>query len=316
MNNNNERVRIGILGTGAIGGFYGLMLVRQGLNVRFLARTDYQQLNDNGLQVHSEELGDLQQAVKVCHTIEELADCQWILVTAKTTANADIARLLSRLPNSTANVVLMQNGFGNEAAMRPLIPASMRLFAGLCFIYARRTAPGVIRHQGGGMLNIAYHSGMQDEEAGQAVAQELVDLFGQAGIRSQQVDLLQARWQKLVWNVPYNGLSVVLDSTTSALMDHPATHALIVDLMQEVIAAAAAHGCSLSDKLVPAMLRNTAAMANYYPSMHADYAEGRKMELAAIYRAPLQEAERLGCSMPATRMLLQQLEFIESRLHS
>lgn len=301
---------VGIIGTGAIAGYYGLMLARAGVPVRFLARSDHAELAAQGLHLSSSALGELHQPVDLCSDMGGLAGCQWILVATKTTANAEVAGLLAQLPDPAVNVVLLQNGFAVEDELRPLLPPAMRLFAGLCFIYARRTAPGRISHQGGGSINIGYHSGAGSAEQGEALAVELVELFNAAGVSSQLADVAKARWQKLVWNVPYNGLSVVLDATTRQMMDNPACYSLIGDLMQEVVDAAAACGCALSDKLVPAMLQTTAQMGDYHPSMYADFADGKPLELQAIYRAPLAAAEIAGCAMPKTRMLLQQLEFV------
>lgn len=307
--------RIGIVGAGAIAGFYGLMLQRSGLEVRFLARSDQEILRRDGLSLRSKSLGDIQQhPVQVCSRIEELDDCEWILVTTKTTANAQVAELLKRLPTPVAKVVLLQNGYGNEDQMRALLPARMSLFAGLCFIQVRRTAPGQVWHQGGGGINIGYHSGAASQERGVEQAGELVWLFNQAGVKSECVDAKQARWQKLVWNVPYNGLSVVLDADTSSMMNDPSCLALITDLMQEVVDAAAACGYPLSEKLIPAMLNSTRQMGNYYPSMHGDYTDRKQLELQAIYREPLKAVRTAGGDMPKVAALLQQLEFIQARL--
>lgn len=311
--NKQDKPQIGIIGTGAIASFYGLMLQRSGLDVRFLVRSGYEQLQQEGITIHSDSLGTMQHQVRLCREIEELADCDWIFVTTKTTANAAVAKLLNRLPGSTAKVVLLQNGLSNEAELRQQIPSGMSLFAGLCFIFARRSAPGHMQHQGGGSINIGYHSGAASAEQGVEQANQLIQLFNEAGVRSEYVDANEARWQKLVWNVPYNGLSVVLDARTGDMMDSPACHALIVDLMQEVVDAAAACGYPLSDKVLPGMLKTTRQMANYHPSMYGDYISNKELELHAIYRAPLAAAEQAGFIMHKTRMLLQQLEFIQAR---
>lgn len=310
---NTSKPRIGVIGTGGIGGFYGLMLQNSGLDVRFLVRSGQEELRRDGMSLRSESLGDIQHQVQVCSQVEELDGCDWILVSTKTTGNAEVARLLNRLPNPAVKVVLLQNGYGNEEQMRALVPAQMSLFAGLCFIQVRRTAPGQIWHQGGGAINIGYHSGADSAEQGAALAAELAELFAAAKVPSEVTDAELARWQKLVWNVPYNGLSVVLDANTSSMMDNPSCLALITDLMQEVVDAAATCGYVLPEKLMPAMLKSTRQMDNYYPSMHGDYTGGKTLELQAIYRAPLQAARTAGGDMPKVAMLLQQLEFIQAR---
>jgi len=125
---------VGIIGTGAIAGYYGLMLARAGVPVRFLARSDHAELAAQGLHLSSSALGELHQPVDLCSDMGGLAGCQWILVATKTTANAEVAGLLAQLPDPAVNVVLLQNGFAVEDELRPLLPPAMRLFAGLCFI--------------------------------------------------------------------------------------------------------------------------------------------------------------------------------------
>lgn len=306
-----KRQRIAIIGTGAVAGYYGYRLIQAGHELVFVGRSELELLRTQGFVLDIQGEGvQRTSGLQVVDSPAALPECDWILVTCKTTGNAQVAQQLLQLPGQH-KLVLMQNGLANEEAMRAWLPERFSLFAGLCFIYSQRTAPGHILHLGGGMLNLGWHSGLKDSSAGQAAAQALVELFNSAGVESQQVQLPLARWQKLVWNVAYNGLSVVLNATTSQLMDHPASLSLVESLMQEVVSAAAACGVELSPKLMPALLHNTQKMSHYYPSMYHDFTAGRPMELEAIYRAPLAAAEQVGHSMPHTLMLLRQLEFLQ-----
>jgi 2-dehydropantoate 2-reductase len=126
-------------------------------------------------------------------------------------------------------------------------------------------------------------------------------------------DLLAARWQKLVWNIPFNGLSVLLDARTDALMGNEASLRLIKGLMAEVIAAAAADGRELPENLAQQMLAVTAVMKTYAPSMKLDHDAGRPMEIEAMYGAAVARARRAGFAMPRTEMLTDALAFMESR---
>lgn len=313
MMNTVARQRFGILGTGAVACYYGYQLLQAGHEVYFVGRSHLDELRKQGLVLDifgqgTQQVTDLQ----LVASLAELPACDWLLVTSKTTANTQVAEQLLQLPGRQ-QLVLMQNGLGNEDAMRASLPQRFSLFAGLCFIYSQRIAPGRVVHLGGGSANVGWHSGEEGEVAGVAAAQTLAELFNAAGIESRQVQLPWARWQKLVWNVPYNGLSAVLNATTSQLMDNSSSRALVEALMQEVVTAAAACGVELSPRLVSAMLSNTQAMSDYYPSMYHDFVAARPMELEAIYRAPLAAAEQAGYVMPLTRMLLQQLEFLQAQ---
>lgn len=308
--------RIGIIGTGAIGGFYGVMLARAGFDVHFLLRSEYDAVVRDGLHINSAVHGALQlKPVQAYRDVAQMPPCDWLLVGAKTTSNADLAPLISQAAASGAKVLLMQNGLGVEDALRPLLADTLHLLGGLCFICVHRKAPGVVEHEAQGAVNVAYHSGPAASPAERkAVVEEGVGLFRAAGIGSTAMDNLdQARWQKLVWNMPYNGLSVLLDSGTKGLMANAASRALIEAMMNEVVEGAAICGHALPEGLVGKMLLATEHMQDYLPSMYHDYRERRPMELHAIYAEPLAAALSHGRDLPRLRMLYQTLEFLDSR---
>lgn len=310
-----QQPRIGIIGTGAIGGFYGLMLARAGFEVHFLLRSEYAAVSENGLRVNSALHGELVlPKVHAWHDVEQMPTCDWLLVCSKTNANAELAPLINRIAVPGTKVMLLQNGFAVEQQLRPLLSEQVHLLGGLCFIWVHRSEPGVIEHQAQGRINPGYHSGPVSPEAGYAIAQQAAELFQQAGLDSKAVaDLQEARWQKLVWNIPYNGLSVLLDSHTKQLMDEPHSRELVTELMQEVVEGAAACGYNLPNSLVQGMLKFTETMPAYLPSMYHDFAAQRPMELEAIYQAPLDAAQAAGCAMPKTAMLLQTLKYLSAQ---
>ncbi|QLF94760.1 putative 2-dehydropantoate 2-reductase [Pseudomonas sp. ABC1] len=310
-----SRPRIGILGTGAIGGFYGLMLAQAGFDVHFLLRSEYEAVREHGLRIHSVPHGALHlESVQAYRDVADMPACDWLFVGAKTTSNAALAPLIAQAAAPGAKVVLLQNGLGVEEALRPLLPDTLHLIGGLCFICVHRDAPGVIEHQSLGAISLGYHSGPASASARQAVIDEGVAMFREAGLDSHAAaSLEQARWQKLVWNAPYNGLSVLLRASTKALMDNPDGVALVASIMEEVVAVAQAAGHALPEGLVEKMLKTTRYMPEYLPSMYHDHAQGRPMELDAIYAAPLAEAARLGLEMPRTEALYRALLFISSR---
>jgi 2-dehydropantoate 2-reductase len=310
-----SRPRIGIIGTGAIGGFYGLMLARAGYDVHFLLRSEYAAVVANGLQLNSAVHGRLHlRPVQAWQSADEMPPCDWLLVGAKTTSNAELAPIIAKLSAPGARVVLLQNGLAVEERLRPLLPDSLHLLGGLCFICTHRAAPGVIEHQSLGAVNLGYHSGPAGSiEARQALVEEGAELFRSAGLESTAMaDLQQARWQKLVWNVPYNGLSVLLDAGTTRLMANADSRGLILDLMQEVVQGAAACGHVLPDGYAQKLLAVTERMPDYLPSMYHDFRHKRPLELQAIYAAPLAAAAAAGCELPKMRMLYQALRFFDA----
>src|SRR5690606_33175972 len=178
--------RIGIIGTGAIGGYYGMMLARSGHDVHFLLRSEYAPVLECGLQVNSAVHGVLHlDDVQAYRNAAEMPACDWLFVAAKSTNNEDLAPLIVEAAAPGAKVVLLQNGLAIEDGLRPLLPEGLHLLGGLCAIYAHRSAPGVVEHQALGHINLGYHSGpATNDEARQAVLNEGVALLKEAGVNS------------------------------------------------------------------------------------------------------------------------------------
>jgi 2-dehydropantoate 2-reductase len=316
MTSEVKRPRIGIIGTGAIGGFYGLMLARAGFDVHFLLRSEFAAVSQNGVQLNSAVHGALTlNPVQAYSSAADMPPCDWLLVGTKTTSNAGLAPAIIQAAAPGAKVLLLQNGLEVEDNLRPLLPESLHLLGGLCFICVHREAPGVITHQALGAVTLGYHSGTApDEAAGKAIAEEGAELFRKAGLESQAMaNLHQARWQKLVWNIPYNGLSVLLGASTTPLMENFNSREFIQALMKEVVQGALACGYQLPAGYAEQLFTATERMPDYWPSMYLDYQEKRPLELEAIYARPLASALKAGYDMPKIRALYQALSFIDAR---
>lgn len=312
------RPTIGIIGTGAIGGFYGLMLARAGFDVHFLLRSEFSAVAERGLHLDHASLGPLTlNPVQAYSSAADMPPCDWLLVGAKTTSNADLAPAIIQAAAPDAKVLLLQNGLDVEDSLRKLLPDSLHLLGGLCLICVHRAGPGVITHQALGAVNVGYHSGPAvDEQARMSIVEEGAGLFRAAGIDAQDMpNLHQARWQKLVWNIPYNGLSVLLGASTTPLMADADSRALIQALMAEVVQGAKACGHDMPSGYADYLFMMTEKMPDYWPSMYHDFLHKRPLELDAIYTRPLAAAQAAGCELPRIEALYRCLSFIDRRNH-
>ena len=307
---------VGIIGTGAIGGFYGVMLARAGFDVHFLLRSEFSAVAERGLQVNSAVHGPLTlHPAQAYAAAEDMPQCDWLLVGAKTTSNAGLAPSIIQAAKPDAKVLVLQNGLDVEDSLRELLPESLHLLGGLCLICVHREGPGQITHQALGAVNVGYHSGPALENAARmALVEEGSSLFRAAGIESQAMpDLHQARWQKLVWNIPYNGLSVLLGAGTAPLMADADSRVLIQALMAEVVQGAKACGHDMPPGYADYLFTMTEKMPDYWPSMHHDFVHKRPLELEAIYARPLAAAKAAGLELPRIDALYRSLCFIDRR---
>jgi 2-dehydropantoate 2-reductase len=126
-------------------------------------------------------------------------------------------------------------------------------------------------------------------------------------------NLHQARWQKLVWNIPYNGLSVLLGASTTPLMADADSRAQIQALMAEVVQGAKACGHDMPPGYAEYLFMMTEKMPDYWPSMYHDFLHKRPLELDAIYARPLAAAKAAGCELPRIEALYRHLRFIDRR---
>ena len=146
---------------------------------------------------------------------------------------------------------------------------------------------------------------------------QVVADFREAGVDANEVEYLEARWKKAVWNMPFNGMTVALNTQTNLLLQNPNTLQLIKDQMMEVIEAAQACGVThIDETFADKMIYNTIHMTPYSPSMKLDFDFGRPMEIDYLYTRPIEEAKKAGYRMRKLEMLEAELRFLEETLSS
>lgn len=285
-----------IIGAGAVGALFGSALARGGARVSVVCRSDYDAVSRNGYAIRSPLLGD--HVFKPSRTYRDVGDCEsppdYVLLTVKVLPELDRAALLRPAVGPSTTIVLIQNGIDIEREIADAFP-STEVLSSLAFVGVGRGAPGEIVHQTHGSLVLGrYPSGIG------AAAERLAALFAAGGVPCKLTDeVVGARWQKAVWNAPFNPVSIlggVLD--TAAMLRTEADRAFIRQAMQEVCATAAAAGHPQSLKVVDAMIANTLTMPPYKTSMALDYENGRPMEIEAIVGNVVRAARAKGVATP------------------
>lgn len=301
-------MRYGIIGVGAIGGYYGCKLAYSGQEVHFLSHSDYEFVKERGMQVDSCDGSFHLKQVNVYQYPKDMPKCDVVIVGLKTTNNHLLSELLPPLLHEHTVVVLIQNGIGVEADVQQMFP-DVQLIAGLAFICSAKTEPGRVNHQCYGSINLGNYS-CKDERLFSAILND----FTNAGIQAGSVPYEEARWKKAVWNMPFNGMTVALNTRTDLLLKQPATRQLIRDLMMEVIEAAHHLGVTGFDEaFADKMIQMTDEMTPYSPSMKLDFDFHRPMEIYYLYTRPIQIAREAGFSMPKLEMLEAELRFLAEK---
>jgi 2-dehydropantoate 2-reductase len=314
-------MKIAVVGCGAVGSFYGARLARAGQDVHFLLRSDYEVVRRQGLSVRSFE-GNFHVHPACARQPEAIGPSDLVLIGLKTTANDQFARLLPPVVGPASAVLTLQNGLGNEEQLARLFSAE-QILGGLCFVCLNRTAPGVVHHLAHGQVVL----GEFQRPAGPRT-QALAGLFRQAGVPCSATDnLARTHWEKLVWNVPFNGLGVAgaagYDAvvrgqlgpgqplgpclTTERLLADERWLRLVRELMLEVIGAARALGLAVPEAQADHHIERTRAMGAYKASTILDFECGRPLELESMFAEPLRQAQRAGACAPRLEALCRVL---------
>jgi 2-dehydropantoate 2-reductase len=318
---------IGVVGCGALGSYYGAKLCRAGRDVHFLLRSDYDVVRRKGVRIRSPE-GDFHVNPKCARQPGEIGVCDLVLIGLKTTANPGFPRLIPPLVGEQTAVVTLQNGLGNEEQLARLFGPE-KILGGLCFVCLNRLEPGLIHHLAHGKIVMGEYQRWPEPRA-----HDIASMFRHAGVPCKVTDNLErAHWEKLVWNIPFNGLGVagvagceVLINpsstlnpppaigpclTTDKLLSEPRLENLVRELMLEVIAAANALGLTISKTLAEKQISDTRGMGAYKASTLVDYERRQPLELESLFLEPLRQARKAGVTTPRLEALCEVLRRLD-----
>ncbi|MFH1498505.1 MAG: 2-dehydropantoate 2-reductase [Verrucomicrobiota bacterium] len=297
--------RIAILGSGALGLYYGGRLARAGHDVTLIARGDVDHLRAQGVTVKVAD-GDFTlpaERIRVAASPAECGPVDLVIITLKATANDHLPALLPPLLHVGTVVLNLQNGLGVDEPVAAVAGPGSTV-GGLCFICVNRIAPGTAECTMPGLIVIGDFAG-EPRPRTRAIA----ELFGTAGVKvNVSPSLAEARWRKLVWNVPFNGLSVAEGGlTTDLILQSRELENEVWALMREVQAAARAHGFEIPEPFIVDQVERTRPMGPYKPSTMLDYLAGKPLELEPIWGEPLRRAKAKGVTTPRLEALYARL---------
>jgi len=295
-----------VVGTGALGMYYGAKLAKSGIPVTFLARRDLAHLQKHGIHVRC-PFGDFHlHPVRACQTPQEIGPVDLVLVCVKTTANADLKKLIPPLLGPNTLICTLQNGLGNEELLA-LIAGQDRVLGGVCHVCVSRPEPGVASNMACTDIKFSDLSGGDTPRA-----HSLAQIFRQAGVNCTVApSIASARWYKLVWNVPFNGLGIAGGPggrDTHQVLEDPLLHQEAKDLMAEVLAASTKLGYPQEPGLIEKEIARTKTMGHYKSSSQLDWEAGKPVELESIWGEALRQGIAAGVPMPRLQKLYTKLK--------
>ena len=301
--------KIAIVGCGAVGLFYGAKLALSGQNVHFLMRKDFDQVLKYGIKIKSiSGATECLNNPSIYKAAEEIGPCDLIVIGIKATDNEALDYLIPPLIKKETVILSLQNGLGNEEFIAKRFGAQ-RVLGGLCFVCLNRISKGVVRHIAQGTISCGEFTGLPIPRT-----HDIALMFKNAGISFiVSESLIEQRWKKLVWNIPFNGISISKGGVdTAAILEDESLLSLAQALMAEVIQVANKLGCNLSTSLIDYNIKETKSMGPYRPSSMIDFIEGRPVEVEAIWGNPVRVGRSVGVEIPKMEAMYDSIKSLSS----
>ncbi|EMY78819.1 2-dehydropantoate 2-reductase [Leptospira weilii serovar Ranarum str. ICFT] len=298
--------RILVLGTGAIAGLYAGKLAQAGCKVDFWARKNSSELESNGFQIESRSWGNFRyQANRIFETVpKNLNEYDLVLNCLKCLPAIRLEAILGKSIPNDLPILLLQNGIGIEEPVSSLYPNN-EILSGLAFVCANRLGVGKILHLDYGELTIGSWNRNPS-----SLCEKLVALWNTVGVPTTATETIrQARWKKLMWNAPFNPISVLSGGkNTSEILEEPASRLLVIEIMKEVQKLSKLDGAEVPETQIETLIRMTEVMKPYKTSMLLDFEAGRPLESEAILGNAIKIGEINGLEIPYIQTLYSLLK--------
>lgn len=310
-------MKIAVMGTGGVGGYFGGMLAQAGHDVTFIARGSHlAAIRDNGLQVKTVH-GDFtvgpgrRTAVPLAtDDPSDVGPVDLVLFCVKTYHTKEAGHAIAPLIGDDTVILSLQNGVDNEEKLAEMY-GQAHVLGGVCYISSAIAAPGVIK-QVSGPRTIVF--GELDGSITPR-AKRIHQAFHEAGIETTLSDnVQQALWTKFLFICALSGVASVARSPVGALVSTPETRELLRETMAEVEAVARARGVELEAGIVDQMMQTAESFTlETKPSMLVDVEKGNRIEIDALNGTVARLGAELGVPVPANRFIYAALKPADER---
>jgi len=294
-------MRIAIMGTGGVGGYFGGLLARAGEEVTFIARGEHlRAIQENGLRVESVH-GDFTVAPAQATDDPTAAGAvDLVLFATKTYHIDDAVRTMRPLVGPQTAILPLQNGVDASERVAAILGPDPVL-GGVTYVSSYRAAPGLI-HQISQFRRIVV-----GELNGQVTprAEAIVAVLARAGATAElSTDINKIRWSKFAFIAPFSGVGGVTRASAGEIMACPETRAMLQQAVREVEAVARAHGIQLDEDVVPKTLEFCEGLApDLTASMQRDIILGKPSELESMIGVIVRQGAELHVPVPVFEFL-------------
>jgi 2-dehydropantoate 2-reductase len=305
MTARRTELRIAVIGSGGVGGYFGARLVRGGADVTFVARGAHlAAMRTHGLVVESPTDPLHLQSVKVTDNPAAIGPVDLVMFGVKLWDTEHTARTLSPIIGPDTAVISFQNGVQKDDMLRPIV-GERALAGGVAYVATTIARPGVIA-QTGPMQRLVFGE-FDGRRSARLEAFHAACVAG--GINAEiSPDIRRAIWEKFVFLVALSGSTASTRHTVGPIRAHPQTRQFLFDLMQEVVAVGRAHGVALPEDFATQRMAFLDGLpAEMTASMHHDLMAGRPLELEWLSGGVVKLAEAVGVPAPLNRAVRDML---------
>lgn len=293
-------MKIAVMGSGGVGGFYGGRLAHAGSDVSFIARGSHlAAMREQGLLIENEPQGNIHlPRVTVTDDPSTIGVVDLVLVAVKLWDTEDAARAIAPLVGPQTAVLSLQNGVIKDDILRKAF-GEAAVMGGVTYLATNISRPGVI-HQTGTMQRLLFgeYDGRRSTRA-----EHLLEALLRAGVQAEiSDDVRRTLWEKYVFLVGLSGTTATMRSTIGPVRDNPQTRAFLADVMKETVAVGRAHGVNLPEDYAEQRLTFVDTLpAGMTSSMHHDLERGNRLEVAWLSGGVVQLGRVVGVPTPANR---------------
>ena len=299
-------MRIAIIGSGGVGGYFGAQLAARGEDVIFLARgLHLEAMRRSGLRVESEHAPAHIFPVNATDVIEEIGPVDLALVGVKLWDTDEVGRRLAPQLSRESTVLSLQNGVGKDEILRQHLPASA-LIGGVCYISAAIASPGVIRHDGSlARVVLGEFDGHRSERA-----LRIFECFTSAGVDAElSTSISEMIWEKFVFLVGLSSVTSATRQPVGILRRRERTRRLLRDTMAEVVRVGRARGIRLPAAYADQQLAFIDTLPERMTSsMLHDLLRGSRLELPWLGESVAEMARQVGVPTPVNELLVAVLD--------
>jgi len=285
-------MQVAVIGAGAVGCYYGGLLLRAGHQVTFIGRQPHvDAINAHGLLLDMQTFKGRLPA-KAATDTSALASPDLVLVCVKSADTEHAGQSLAGRLRPETSVLSLQNGVDN--APRLAAVTGHAVIPVVVYVGSEMAGPGHIKHHGGGDLAIG----------ASPVSEALAQTLRAAGIGVTVADDIDVTlWSKLVINCAFNALSAVADISYGPMLEIEGTRDVVASAVREAIAVARACGVSLPEDLLARILNIPAMMPNQKSSTAQDIARGKPSEIDFLNGYVVRKGAEHGIATPTNQAL-------------